>query len=458
MQGHITHLPVAELHHLGLQRLTTFATCLGPFAALALGACAGRARPTAVSPAEIPALEQQARAQPGNATVRFRLAAALAAANRCDTAVVVVQAAQLLAPEDVTGPLVTGHCQEADGRYDLAFQTYGNFADAHPQTRGVAVLRAKQQLALRAGAVQNARAALTHEAELTSQPPEPATLAVLPMTVSGDSTYQPLSRGLAELVTTDLALVRSLRLVERVQVGALLDELKLGQSGKVDPATAARVGHMLRAERMVQGVASISKNAPVQLSASLVAGDGSVRAGSQVSGPFKSLLDLEKRLVFDVAAGLGIQLTDAERQRILAQGPKNLTAFLAYSDGITALDRGDYAAAARAFSASVRADPSFGAAQQGLQIAQAAPTVEGSGITEVTTVVQTTEQNTEPATDPIGGAISSAGQDVAPTLSDQLSQNTGGGTTDRQPTVDDRGIGSVTQASGIIRIIFRRPP
>jgi TolB-like protein len=354
--------------------------------------------------------------------------------------------------------LVTGHCQEADSRFDLAFQTYRDFADAHPQARGVAVLRAKQELALRAGAIQNAHAALTHEAELSNEPPQPSTLAVLPMTVSGDSTYQPLSRGLAELVTTDLALVRSLRLVERLQVGALLDEMKLGQSGKVDPTTAARMGHMLRAERMVQGVATISKNAPVQLSASLVSGDGTVRAGSQVSGPFKGLLDLEKRLVFDVAAGLGIQLTEAERQRILATGPKNLTAFLAYSDGITALDRGDYQAAARAFSASVRADPSFGAAQQGLQTSQTAPSLSGTGAGDLTTVVQTAEQNTEPPTDPIGSAISSGSQEVAPAAGDLIGQITGGNTTDRQPTVDDRGIGSITQASGIIRIIFRRPP
>jgi TolB-like protein len=371
----------------------------------------------------------------------------------------VAQAAQLLAPDDVTGPLVKGHCQEADGRFDLAFQTYRDFADAHPQTRGVAVLRAKQQLALRSGAVQSARAALTHEAELSTQPAQPATLAVLPLTVSGDSIYQPLSRGLAELMTTDLALVRSLRLVERLQVGALLDEMKLGQTTKVDPATAARMGHMLRAERMVQGVATISKTAPVQLSAALVSADGSVRAGSQVNGSFKALLDLEKRLVFDVAAGLGIQLTDAERQRILAQGPKNLTAFLAYSDGITALDRGDYQAAARAFSASVRADPSFGAAQQGLQTSQTAPSVQGGGAGDLTTVVQTAEQNSEPPVDPIGGVISSGGQDVAPTLTDQLTTTgTGDNNTDRQPTVDDRGIGSITQASGIIRIIFRRPP
>src|SRR3989441_9603871 len=42
-------------------------------------------------------------------------------------------------------------------------------------------------------------------------------------------------------------LFRSLRLLERLQIGVLLDELKLGQSERADPATAARVGRLLRA-------------------------------------------------------------------------------------------------------------------------------------------------------------------------------------------------------------------
>src|SRR6266550_4298664 len=145
---------------------------------------------------------------------------------------------------------------------------------------------------------------------------------------------------------SDLAMIRSLRLLERIQVGALLDELKLGQSGRTDPSTAARVGRLLRAERMVQGVASMTQNGPVRMSAAVVRGDGTVRTGAQVNGNFKQLLDLEKQLVFGLATELGIQLTEAERQRILRQGPKNLAAFLAYSQGLEALDRGDYRAAA----------------------------------------------------------------------------------------------------------------
>jgi tetratricopeptide (TPR) repeat protein len=423
-------------------------TCLG-------AACAGTPRPGAVTPAEIPALLTQTRQQPNNATLRFRLAAALMAAGRCDTAVVVARAGQLLAPADALGPLVLGGCQEKDGRYDLAFATYTDFAAQHPEARGVGAVRAKAQMALRTQAEQTARQALANESTLTSLAPEPSTLAVLPVTISGDSSFQPLSRGLAELITSDLALVRSLRLLERVQIGALMDELKLGQSQRGDPATAARVGRLLRAERMVQGVASITPDGPVRLSATVVRGDGTVRSGAQANGTFKQLLDLEKQLVFSLATQLGIQLTDAERQRILRQGPRNLAAFLAYSEGLDALDRGDYRAAAAAFSAAVRADPSFQAAQQQQQAAEAAPAVQASG-GDVVTVVEAVAVMTVP-TEPVStSALSATTNELQPSLGSLLPE-TGTNAIQSQPTPQSQGITSVVQASGVIRIIFRRP-
>src|SRR5256886_5192030 len=61
-------------------------------------ACAGGPRTGPVTPAEIPALKAQAAQQPRNAQIQFRLAAALMAVGRCDTAVVVAKAGQMLAP------------------------------------------------------------------------------------------------------------------------------------------------------------------------------------------------------------------------------------------------------------------------------------------------------------------------------------------------------------------------
>ena len=420
----------------------------------AVGACAGGPRPAAVTPAEIPALQTQATEQPHNAQIRFRLATALMAAGRCDTAVVVARDGSLLAPGEALGAMVVGGCQEKEGRYDLAFGTYSEFSARYPQARGVGAVRALAQLALRAQAAQTAKLALAAESTLTALPPEPSTLAVLPVTIAGDSTLQPLSRGLAELLTSDLALVRSLRLLERVQIGTLLDELKLGQSERADAATAARMGRLLRAERMVQGVASITQNGPVRLSATVVRGDGTVRSGAQANGTFKQLLDLEKQLVFSIATQLGIQVTAAERQRILRQGPKNLAAFLAYSEGLEALDRGDYRAAAAAFGEAVRADPSFQAAREQQQAADATPTVQASG-GDVVTVVEAVAEMTTPIEPVSTRALSATTNELQPSMG--AVPQTGASTLDSHPTPESKGINSVVQASGVLRIIFKRP-
>lgn len=432
-------------------------------ALLALGfaalSCARAPRPPAVTPAEIPSLQAQALQQPRNAAVRFRLAAALLAAGRCDTAVVVARAGQLLEPDNVLGPMVVGGCQERESRYDEAVATYTEFADRHPTARGVAALRGKAHVALRIAAVQTARQALAREVELTALPPEPATVAVLPVAIAGDTIYRALSRGLAELITSDLAVIRTLRLLERLQLGALLDELQLAQSERVEAATAARVGRLLRAERLVQGLADIpSSRGPVRLSAAVVRGDGVVRPGRDVTGPFKQLLDLEKQLVFDLSAQLGIQPTEAERQQILRQGPKSLAAFLAYSEGLEALDRGDYATAVRRFTAALRADPGFRAAAEARDAAQAAPIVEQAPAGDVVTVVQAVQEVTVAAEPATTSALSSTSVDVAAALGDAFAQQTTGTeTTLRQLSPEHLGIVNVDGTSGAIRIVFDLP-
>ena len=427
-------------------------------------ACSRSPTPAAVSPSEAPSLATWAQRHPDDVKAQFRLAAALAAGGRCDTAVAVARAANDVAPDDVLGPMIIGTCQEQAGRFDSAVTTYSDFAAAHPAARGVAAVLAKAQLALRAGAEQTARAALSHEAELGQQPPEPSTVAVLPLVVAGDSSVQPLSRGLAELITTDLAVIRTLRLLERVQIGTLVDELQLARSAVVDPATAARVGRLLRAERMVQGVASIPPRGAVELSASVVTGAGVVQPVRAVTGPFAALLDLEKQLAIDLSAQLGIELTQAERERILREGPKSLAAFLAYCDGLDAMDRGDYQRAGHAFSAALRADPTFRSALQAEQAAVAAPALQrvGANLSEVIAVA-TAHDMVSGIAPSLGGALGSTSRDVAPSTGDVINavggeSRTGTDLTTRQVPVENQG-GPTARSGGvgIIHIIFRRP-
>ena len=217
----------------------------------------------------------------------------------------------------------------------------------------------------------------------------------------------------------------------------------------------------------MQGTATIPLRGPVQLSATVVTGTGVVRPVSQVTGPFATLLDLEKQVVLDLAAQLGLELTQAERERILRQGPKSLAAFLAYSRGLEAMDRGDYGAAARHFRSAAQADRSFQAARDGQQAATAAPAVEPARgeIFDVVRAVDAVERATgvvEPADlGGAGGLLAAGARDVVPAIGDAIAEirlPTGSSTIDRHLTPESLGLPSIVSVVNGITIIFKRPP
>lgn len=430
--------------------------------------CARAPAPGAVTPTDIPALVAAVRRDSTRAGPRFRLAAALSAAGRCDSAVLVAGEGQALEPDNALGPLIVGACQERAERYDDAVATYREFVAGHPRARGAAAVAGKAQLALRAAAERTARRALEREAELAQQPPDARTVAVLPVVVAGDSTYRPLSRGLAELLTTDLAYLRDLRLVERLHIGALLGELRLAESERVDPATAARVGRLLRAGRMVQGVVTLAPGAggpAAALAASVVGETGVVRPVGEARGPFRRLLDLEKQVVFDLADQFGIALTAAERDRIRRRGPTSVLALLAYGRGLEALDRGDYGAAARHFGAALRAEPGFAGARAARDAAIAAPiaaAVPGERPAAVIAAVERALAAAEPGGGPAGALLDAAGRDIVPALGDAVAA-LGGATSGtsvlgRDLTTEALGVPSIVSVVNGITIVFKRPP
>ncbi len=80
------------------------------------------------------------------------------------------------------------------------------------------------------------------------------TVAVLYFDYSGkDEQLTVLKKGLAQMLISDLSGLDGVRIVERDRLEAVLTELALQKSGKIDPATAAKVGKLLGARYMVLG-------------------------------------------------------------------------------------------------------------------------------------------------------------------------------------------------------------
>ena len=59
---------------------------------------------------------------------------------------------------------------------------------------------------------------------------------------SGSEQYNPLSKGLADMLITDLSNVKSIQIVEREKLESLLKEIDLGESKFIDPNTAQKLG------------------------------------------------------------------------------------------------------------------------------------------------------------------------------------------------------------------------
>src|SRR4029453_19156854 len=96
-------------------------------------------------------------------------------------------------------------------------------------------------------------AGLAARAVAAPEAPKP-TLAILFFDYTGkDEGLLPLREGLAQMLISDFSAVPVVRVVERTRLKALLEEQKLGQSGKVDTSTASLLGKLLGARYLVLG-------------------------------------------------------------------------------------------------------------------------------------------------------------------------------------------------------------
>ncbi len=98
-----------------------------------------------------------------------------------------------------------------------------------------------------------AATAVSREKEVASSPPEPNSIAVNAFVNRGDDNYRAMAKGLAAMIIADLSKVPGLKVLEREKVQLLVNEMKLGDSGLADAASAVRSGRLMRAEKIIVG-------------------------------------------------------------------------------------------------------------------------------------------------------------------------------------------------------------
>lgn len=355
-----------------MSRPEIYLACVLSVMALVLASCASQA-PLRGTPdeyrEEVARLKREIRQNPADSVARRDLGAIYVRTGRPGKGYKQLQDAFRRGLADPKTLFYLGVAREKTGRTDAAFRLYERHKEVPEESPYRSLLRGRYESLLRERARREVAQRLEREEELTRRRISPSTVAVLPFAYQGGSErYAPLSRGLSEMITTDLASIGRLTVVERLRLQALLDELELSKSDAVDPSTAPRTGLLLGAGRLVGGGFAVREGETVDVDVTL-ARLGSDTTSAEVepqSGALDRLFELEREIVFGVLRRLGIEREDLTAEEIaeIEQAPtQDLQAFLAFCRGLQEEDAGNFGAAAEAYRQARTQDPSFQEAQ-----------------------------------------------------------------------------------------------
>ncbi len=210
---------------------------------------------------------------------------------------------------------------------------------------------------------QWAKEAVSQEKSLSSAPAG-NTVAVLNFkNASSDATLNPLQKGFAFMLMTDLASVPDIQLVERVKLQALVQELNMGASGIVENTSAPRMGKLLRANYLIGGELTLPKANGINVGSYLWGVSGNKMLGQpSASGGLNEIFDLEKKILFSIIDQLKIKLTEDQKKTLEKPLTTSIRALYYLSKGLESSDRGNYQQAQIYYSKALAADPQLGAA------------------------------------------------------------------------------------------------
>jgi len=174
---------------------------------------------------------------------------------------------------------------------------------------------------------------------------------------------EPLRKGLADMLITDLSQLGGVSIVEREKLEALLQELKLQQSVSFDAATAQKLGKLLGAEFILAG-SFFDLMGQFIVDTRLIrveTGENVVARG--VRGKKEDFMALENELAMRLAEGLEVPLTPADRQQIMAADGGTFADAAAYGKVLQVYDTGDRTTARKSLEPLAARLPLFRPAQ-----------------------------------------------------------------------------------------------
>lgn len=198
------------------------------------------------------------------------------------------------------------------------------------------------------------------------------TVAVMYFTngaVGNTAEYAPLSKGLAEMLITELSGNTNIRVVERDRLQALLEEQNLGASNRVEAGTAAKLGKTLGAMHMLMGSFVIDAKGSMRMDVRAVNTETSELVyATSVTGKSDAMLSLLADLGKQVNQGLKLPARPAGGNNdggaaLGAKGPNQLRSMMLLSRALEAQDKKNTTSAVALLKESIQSNPENGRAK-----------------------------------------------------------------------------------------------
>lgn len=200
---------------------------------------------------------------------------------------------------------------------------------------------------------------------------EKATIAVLDFenhSFYNAEAYQPLTKGLAEMMNTEIDRVEAVQVVERRKLQAILDELKLSQSGLLDDASTVQVGKMLGAQHLVFGGFMVMMDEKMRIDVRIVEVEtGMTLIAGEVTGKSKAVLTHIKQLSKKILKDLKVTMTKSEERSLDKGDNLKVEAVVRYSRGLESEQQGRIDEALEHYRAALVIDSGFEQARDRIQ-------------------------------------------------------------------------------------------
>ena len=257
--------------------------------------------------------------------------------------------------------LFLGYIGEEQDSSGAALGHYQRYLDLHPSGSIAKDIAKRIEMLRRDRAVRIAQAAIAREREINPARFSDSTIGVVYFNSDRlPENLRPISKGLAEMLVTDLSKLKSLKVVERTQTERLLAELKMAKTNFFDSTTAPRLGKLLGAAHILGGDAMELSEGRLRFDPQLVqTKTGEIDIGKEQIGELAQFFQIEKRIVWDVLKRLHIEPSISEKLDLDKVPTESFVAFLAYSRGLDDEDAGRYGDARREYERAASVDPSF---------------------------------------------------------------------------------------------------